>query len=95
MSEKTDIKKIERASKALSDPYRIMMLEAIKKQKDWLQCSTIVSMFDLAQSTVSHHMKQLVDADLVIAEKEGRCAKYRINQDGLSDYVNFLNKFEE
>jgi ArsR family transcriptional regulator, arsenate/arsenite/antimonite-responsive transcriptional repressor len=95
MNEKTDIKKIERASKALSDPYRIMMLEAIKKQKDWLQCSTIVSMFDLAQSTVSHHMKQLVDADLVIAEKEGRCAKYRINQDGLSDYVNFLNKFEE
>ncbi len=95
MNEKTDIKKIERASKALSDPYRIMMLEAIKKQKDWLQCSAIVSMFDLAQSTVSHHMKQLVDADLVIAEKEGRCAKYRINRDGLSDYVNFLNKFEE
>jgi ArsR family transcriptional regulator len=95
MNEKTDIKKIERASKALSDPYRIMMLEAIKKQKDWMQCSAIVSMFELAQSTVSHHMKQLVDADLVIAEKEGRCAKYRINQDGLSEYVNFLNKLEE
>ena len=95
MNEKTDIKKIERASKALSDPYRIMMLEAIKKQKDWMQCSAVVQMFDLAQSTVSHHMKQLIDAELVIAEKEGRHAKYRINQEGLSEYVNFLNKLEE
>lgn len=95
MNEKTDIRKIERASKALSDPYRIMMLEAIKKEKDWMQCSTIVSMFELAQSTVSHHMKQLIDADLVIAEKEGRQTKYRINMEGLSEYVNFLNKLEE
>lgn len=95
MNEKTDIKKIERASKALSDPYRILMLEAIKKEKDWMQCSSIVSMFELAQSTVSHHMKQLIDADLVIAEKEGRQTKYRINQEGLSEYVNFLNKLEE
>ena len=94
MNEKTDIKKIERASKALSDPYRIMMLEAIKKQCDWMQCSAIVSMFDLAQSTVSHHMKQLIDAELVIVEKEGRQTKYRINQEGLSVVVNFLNKLE-
>ena len=94
MSGKTDIKKVERASKALSDPYRIMMLEAIKKQKDWMLCSAIVQMFDLAQSTVSHHMKQLVDADLVIAEKDGRCAKYKINPEGLAEYVSFLNKLE-
>lgn len=94
MSEKTDIKKIERASKALSDPYRIMMLEAIRKQQDWMQCSAIVSMFDLAQSTVSHHMKQLIDAELVIAEKEGRHQKYRINREGLSEYVEFLSKLE-
>lgn len=94
MNEKTDIKKIERASKALSDPYRIMMLEAIRKEKDCMQCSAIVSMFELAQSTVSHHMKQLIDADLVIAEKEGRQTKYRINQEGLSDYVDFLKKLE-
>jgi ArsR family transcriptional regulator len=95
MSEKTEIRKIERVSKALSDPYRIMMLEAIKKEKNWMQCCTIVSMFELAQSTVSHHMKQLIDADLVIAEKEGRQTKYRINQEGLNEYVNFLNKLEE
>lgn len=95
MNEKTNIKKIERASKALADPYRIMMLEAIKKEKDWMQCSAIVSMFELAQSTVSHHMKQLIDADLVIAEKEGRQTKYRINPEGLSEYVNFLNKLED
>ena len=52
-------------------------------------------MFDLAQSTVSHHLKQLVDADLLVAEKDGRTAKYRINKEGLSEYRNFLNKLED
>jgi ArsR family transcriptional regulator len=94
MNLKTDIKRIERASKALGDPYRIMILEAIRKEKDWMQCSAIVAMFDLAQSTVSHHLKQLVDADLLVAEKDGRTARYRINKEGLGEYVGFLNKLE-
>ncbi len=94
MNSKADIKKIERASKALSDPYRIMIMEAIRKEKGWMQCTAITAMFDLAQSTISHHLKQLVDADLVVAEKDGRHAKYRINQEGLGEYVGFLNKLE-
>lgn len=81
-------------SKALGDPYRIMMMEAIKQEKDWMQCSDITGMFDLAQSTVSHHLKQLVEADLLISEKDGRHAKYKINRAAMSEYVKFLNKFE-
>lgn len=89
----SDIKQIERVSKALSDPYRLKMMEAIKKQKDWMQCSAVVEMFELAQSTVSHHLKQLVDAELLISEKDGRCAKYKINKESVSDYVKFFNGF--
>ena len=95
MNSKIDVKRIERASKALGDPYRIKILEAIKKEKDWMQCSAITDMFELAQSTVSHHLKQLVDADLLISEKDGRNCKYRINKDGMSEFVKFLNRFEE
>lgn len=95
MNSKTDIKKIERFSKALGDSYRIRMLEAIKKEKDWMQCSTLVEMFDLAQSTVSHHLKQLVEADLLIAEKDGRTARYKINKDGMNEFRKFLGRMEE
>ncbi len=71
------------------------MIEAIKKEKDWMQCTCLVDMFDLAQSTVSHHIKQLVDADLLVAEKDGRHSKYKINNEAFCDYVKFLNNFED
>lgn len=78
-------------SKALGDPYRIQILEAIKKEQGWMQCNAIVEMIDLAQSTISHHVKQLVDADLLLAEKDGRHARYRINHEAFHAYVHYLN----
>ena len=95
MNKKIDIRTVERISKALGDPYRIQMIEVINKKQDWMQCSMIVEMFDLAQSTVSHHLKQLVDADLLLADKDGRNTKYKINKEVFGDYVSFLNHFEK
>ena len=95
MNPKIDIKKIEKVSKALGDPYRIKMMEAIKKEKGWMQCSVLVEMFDLAQSTISHHLKQLVDAELLISEKDGRHARYMINREGMSEFLEYLSRYEE
>jgi ArsR family transcriptional regulator len=94
MNEMVDLKSIEKISKALGDPYRLKIMEAINKEHDWLQCSCIVNMFGLAQSTVSHHVKQLVDADLLIADKDGRNAKYVVNKQVLTAYIDFLNGFK-
>ena len=58
-----------------------------------MQCGCIVEMLDLAQSTVSHHVKQLIDADLVIVEKDGRNIKYMVNKEVFTSYINFLNPF--
>lgn len=93
MNKKLDIKRIEKISKALGDPYRIRIVEAIRKESDWTPCTMVLEMLDLAQSTVSHHIKQLVDADLLIAEKEGRNTKYRINKEVFEDYIRFLSLF--
>lgn len=87
-------KDIERISKALSDPCRLKIMEAIKKQRDWLQCGAILEMSDLSQSTMSHHLKQLVDAELLIAVKEGRNIKYQINNEIFAAYIRFLSPFE-
>jgi ArsR family transcriptional regulator len=86
-----DSKKIERISKALSDPNRIAILQKFRKKKDCLYCSEIHDMLDLAQPSISHHLKQLVDADLLIPEKEGRNLKYLLNDAVLNDYIAFLN----
>lgn len=94
MNKKLSLKNVEKISKALGDPYRLKIMEEINKKEDWMQCTCIVEMLDLAQSTVSHHIKQLVDADLLIIEKDGRNVKYTINKEVFTDYIDFLNPFK-
>ena len=95
MNTSFDNKKIEKISKAMGDPYRIQIMQAIREEKDWLQCQAIKEMFDLAQSTISHHISQLVDADLLHAEKDGRHARYKINKKVFRDYVSYLSDFSK
>jgi ArsR family transcriptional regulator len=88
-----DAKKIEKISKALGDPYRLKIMEMVKSQNEWMRCACILSEFNLAQSTMSHHMNQLVDAELLIAEKDGRNMLYQINKETVAEYTKFLNVF--
>lgn len=94
MSGRIDLKRAEQISKAIGDPYRLKIMEAIRKENDWMQCSAVTGMFDIAQSTVSHHVNQLVDAELLHAQKEGRHARYKINKEVFSEYIRFLKNFE-
>ncbi|GGH56893.1 ArsR family transcriptional regulator [Filimonas zeae] len=93
MNKPLDIRQVEKISKALGDPWRIRIIEAVLKEQGWMQCNCIVGMFDLAQSTISHHVKQLIDAELLIAEKEGRHARYRVNEEAFNSYIRFLAPF--
>lgn len=85
-------KDIERISKALGDPNRIQILEEVKKY-GYRQCADICGTINLAQPSVSHHLKQLTDAGLLIPEKEGRNIKYTIDKDVFDSYLKFINSF--
>lgn len=89
-----DNKRFEKISKALSDTNRIAILQKFKIKKDCVYCSDINETLDLTQPSVSHHLKQLVDADLLISEKEGRNLKYFLNEEVLDDYIKALNAFK-
>ncbi|WP_413667873.1 ArsR/SmtB family transcription factor [Mucilaginibacter sp. Mucisp86] len=86
-----DNKKIEKISRALSDTNRIAILQQFKKRKDCLYCAEVNDLLDLTQPSVSHHLKQLVDADLLLPQKEGRNLKYVLNQEVLDEYIASLN----
>lgn len=90
-----EAKVFERVSKALGDPYRLKILQKIRANSDFVPCTSILDLCELSQSTVSHHIKLLVDADLLIAVKEGRHVKYILNKDTFSSYVSFLDKFKK
>ncbi|MDR2114685.1 MAG: metalloregulator ArsR/SmtB family transcription factor [Bifidobacteriaceae bacterium] len=66
--------------KALGDPTRLKLAAAIAGSSNGELCiCDLVEVAGLAQSTVSHHMKQLVDAGLATREQRGKWAYYRIN----------------
>ena len=87
-------KDIERISKALGDPTRLRILQEVK-QREWMQCADICGLVDLAQPSVSHHLKQLGDAGLLISEKEGRNIKYTIDSEILDGYITFLSTLKQ
>jgi len=52
--------------------------------------SDIASRFDLSLSTVSHHLKELKNAGLIICEKRGQWVYCRPNPEVLKDIEGFL-----
>jgi ArsR family transcriptional regulator, arsenate/arsenite/antimonite-responsive transcriptional repressor len=87
-------KKAEKIAKALSDPNRLMIIREIKKQRDCLYCVDIGDVIDLAQPSISHHLKILTDTEIVLAEKEGRNIKYKLNNQVLDEYIDFLKSLK-
>ncbi|OKS87388.1 ArsR/SmtB family transcription factor [Mucilaginibacter polytrichastri] len=89
-----DIKQFERISKALGDPHRIRIMQQVGKSPGCMQCADIVEMIDLTQSAISHHIKQLTESGLLIAEKQGRNIKYAVDKDVVDTYTKFLQQLK-
>lgn len=64
--------------KALGDPTRVKLLAMIAGSTAGEMCACdLTGPVGLSQSTVSHHMKLLVEAGLVAREQRGKWAYYR------------------
>jgi len=85
-----DYKKAEKISKALADPNRLAILKEIKKNKDCLYCCDLNETLNLAQPSIWHHIKQLIDTGLVTSDKEGRNVRYSLNNKVLDEYIRFV-----
>jgi ArsR family transcriptional regulator len=73
-----DAATLARMFKALGDPTRVRLLSLIAAKPGGEACiCDLTDPVKLSQPTVSHHMKQLVEAGLVTREKRGRWAFYR------------------
>ncbi len=90
----------DRIFKALSDPARIKILEFLRAPGagcctfQGLICACDVErILVVSQATVSHHMKLLVDAGLVRAEKRGRWMHYTLKHDNFARAMNWLSPF--
>ena len=67
--------------KALGHPARVRLVAAIRAADGGEACvCDLQPVVDLAQPTVSHHLKVLVDAGLLTREKRGQWAWYALDQ---------------
>ncbi|MFD3787026.1 ArsR/SmtB family transcription factor [Streptomyces cyaneofuscatus] len=65
--------------KALGDPIRLRLLSAIASHKDGEACVCDVSDVGVSQPTVSHHLRRLREAGLLISERRGTWIYYRVD----------------
>ena len=76
-----------RVSKALADPQRLAMLEKIAAAAPGeLPCKDLVRTCDVVAATVSHHLKELQNANLVAGRKEGQAMFLTARRDVLEEY---------
>jgi ArsR family transcriptional regulator len=71
---------ILRALKALADPTRFRIVEEVARSGE-LSCGQVVERCEMAQPTISHHMKILTDAGLLATRSEGKHHFVTVNHD--------------
>ena len=82
-------RQFELVAKALSDPRRVALLEAIGSVNEY-PCHRLCEMFPVSKGTISHHMKELLRASLIRARREGQFVHYVVCRDTISAYTNEL-----
>lgn len=75
---------------ALSNPVRIEILQHLAGVEACC-CKDVVGRLDLAQSTVSQHLKVLVDAGLVRLTPDRQRSRYEVDRDALSAFSGAVN----
>lgn len=73
---------LARMSKALGHPARVSILRLLT-HRDTCVCGELVDEIELAQSTISQHLKVLKEAGLVQGTVSGPATCYCVDQQGL------------
>lgn len=74
--------------KALSDETRLHIIDMLSCSE--LCAADILASFDLSQSTLSYHMKILIDAGVVNSTRNGLWTNYSINEETFEEVVKIL-----
>lgn len=77
--------------KALADQNRLQILELLQTGE---KCACILlDELDIAQSTLSHHMKLLVDARLVDFRKDGKWIHYKLHAQAKQKMAELMHQY--
>lgn len=81
--------------KALGDPHRVATVDLLVRAGEPVCVVDIERHLPLAQSTVSYHLKFLVDAGVLDRERRGRWMYYTVRPERLHQLEEALTRFVE
>jgi ArsR family transcriptional regulator len=84
-----DDRKLVRVLRALADKGRFRMVQEIAAAGE-LSCGQVGERFNLTQPTISHHLKILADAEVLVVRREGQHAIVSVNQELLDEAARLL-----
>jgi ArsR family transcriptional regulator len=95
-----DIKTFSRVFKALSNPNRLQIyLEVLAHRDSGIEApeagcgiADLIIKLSVGAPTISHHVKELVDAGLVTVEKKGKFVSCHLNETKHEKLCLFFNK---
>lgn len=96
-----DAKRLATLFKALADENRIKILALVREGElecacgdrgcDEARCmADLVEMLDISQATVSHHVKELVNAGLIETHRKGRWVHCQVGREGVAQVGRFI-----
>jgi ArsR family transcriptional regulator len=77
-------KQFELVAKALADPRRVAILEAIADDEC---CARVRDQVPVSKATISHHIKALVRSGVVEARREGQYLRCLVRREVLKAYA--------
>lgn len=95
-----DLLKTTKIFKALSNPNRLELYMKIMESHESAEFNTscgcfiidIMNSFNIGAPTISHHIKELVNANLIYTEKKGKLLICHVNENILDDVLKFIKK---
>lgn len=75
--------------RALSDPNRLTIIEML--QNGELCACELLENLHISQSTLSHHMKTLCEAEIVNCRREGKWMHYSLSSKGIKEAYRLLS----
>lgn len=78
-------------AKAIGDPVRLQLVDVLRAHAGRVCVCELVPLFDIGQSTLSHHLRVLREAGIVDSERTGLWAYYYVKGEALEEFAAWLS----